>query len=209
LQPKEAVLKLTEITPVLHKVSFKDVFEFTSPYKIVPINLSHEEDKELIEIITASCKHFLALCNKTSRRFQKERINEVSKAIENELVEEIRKTGLSTKILSAQGYPDIELKDKQNMVTYLEVKISSKKKKTGFRAFYYTTAKKITSDARHLMLGWRITEESDKYWKIEEWTLTDLSKLDVSLKAEFNASNIDLYTKEATLAKTRADSELF
>jgi hypothetical protein len=59
------------------------------------------------------------------------------------------------------------------------------------------------------MLGWRLVEESDKYWKIEEWTLTDLSKLDVQLKAEFNASNIDLYTKEATLAKSRADSELF
>jgi hypothetical protein len=59
----------------------------------------------------------------------------VSKAIENELVEEIRKTELSTKILSAQGYPDIELKDKQDRVTYLEVKISKKKKKTGFRTF--------------------------------------------------------------------------
>jgi hypothetical protein len=68
---------------------------------------------------------------------------------------------------------------------------------------------KITSDARHLLLGLRVTKESDNYWKIEEWTLTDLSKLDVQLKAEFNASNIDLYTKEATLAKSSAAADFF
>ncbi|MGA7077048.1 MAG: hypothetical protein WBZ42_11005, partial [Halobacteriota archaeon] len=196
MQPKDAILKLIEITPLLDKVSFRDVLELTSPYKLQPIDPNQQDDKELIETITKSCRDFLALCNKIKRRFQGARINEVSKAIENELVEEIRKTGLSTKILSEQGYPDIELADKHNRVTYLEVKISSKKKKTGFRAFYYSTGKKITSDARHLLLGLLIAEESDKYWKIEGWTLTDLSKLDVHFKAEFNASNIDMYTKE-------------
>jgi hypothetical protein len=141
LQPKEAILKLTEITPVLDKVSFKDVLELTSPYKLHPINLSQEVDRELIECLVTSCKSLLALATKTRRRYQGARINEVSKSIENELVEEIRKTGLITRILSAQGYPDIELKDKHNRVTYLEVKISSTKEKTGFRTFYYSNGK--------------------------------------------------------------------
>jgi hypothetical protein len=52
-------------------------------------------------------------------------------------------------------------------------------------------------------------KESGNYWKIEEWTLIDLSKLNVHLKAEFNASNIDMYTTESALAKSRVDSELF
>jgi hypothetical protein len=209
LQPKDAIFKLIEITPILNKVSFQEVLELTSPYKLHPINLSQEDDKELIEALIKSCRGLLALATKARRGYKGARINEVSKSIENELVEEIRKTGLSTRILSAQGYPDIELNDKHNRVTYLEVKISSKKKKTGFRAFYYSTGKKIANDARHLLLGLRVIKDSDNYWTIEEWTLTDLSKLDVHLKAEFNASNIAMYTEESTLAKSRADSELF
>jgi len=51
-------------------------------------------------------------------------------------------------------------------------------------------------------LGLHITEEKDKYWKIEGWTLTDLSKLAVYLKAEFNASNIDIYTEQSVIEKS-------
>ena len=209
MQPKDAIIKLKEIAPVLDKVSFKDVLELTSPYKLHPIDLNQEDDKELIESLVTSCKSLLALATKVRRRYEGARINEVSKSIENELVEEIRKTGLGTRILSAQGYPDIELKDKHHRITYLEVKVSGKKEKTGFRAFYYSSAKKITSDARHLLLGLGLTKESVNYWKIEEWNLTDLSKLDVHLKAEFNASNIDMYTEEATLAKSNALTKFF
>jgi hypothetical protein len=144
----------------------------------------------------------LALCNKAKRRFFGNRINEVSRAIENELVEEIRKTGLKPKMLPTMGYPDIELIDQHGRLTYLEVKISSSVKRSSLRSFYYTTGKKIKTDARHLLLGLLITEEKDKYWKIEEWTLTDLSKLNVQLKAEFNASNIDIYKPELILAKS-------
>ena len=126
----------------------------------------------------------------------------MSRAIENELVEEIRKTGLKPKILPAMGYPDIELIDQHGLLTYLEVKISSIAEHSRLRSFYYTTGKKINGDARHLLLGLLIKEEKDKYWKIEEWTLTDLSKLIVYLKAEFNASNIDIYKPELILAKS-------
>ena len=144
----------------------------------------------------------MALCNKAKRRFFGNRINEVSRAIENELVEEIRKTGLKPKILPAMGYPDIELIDQHGRLTYLEVKISSIVKHSRLRSFYYTNGKKIKRDARHLLLGLLIIEEKDKYWKMEEWTLTDLSKLNVHLKAEFNASNIDIYEPKSILAKS-------
>ena len=201
MQEKEAIQRLIEVAHTMQEISFKDVLETTSGYKLHSVNLQQKEDKELVETLTNSCNNFLALCNKTKRRFFGTRINEVSKAIENELVEEIKKTGLIPKILSAQGYPDIELQDRYDRVNYLEVKISSKRELSGFRTFYYTSGKKIENDARHLLLGLLITEESDKYWKIEEWTLTDLSKLKVSLKAEFNAGNKDIYTKESIIAQ--------
>lgn len=202
MQVKDAIRILVEATGDLQGVSFKDVVEVTSNHKLYPISFEQQEDKELIESLTTSCKHFLALCNKTKRRFFGNRINEVSKAIENELVEEIRKTGLKTNILGATGYPDIELKDNYGRVTYLEIKISSKTEASSLRTFYYTSGKKIKSDARHLLLGLHITEEKDKYWKIEGWTLTDLSKLAVYLKAEFNASNIDIYTEQSVIEKS-------
>lgn len=203
MQVKDAILNLLEITHKMQGISFKDVVEITSKHKLYPINLQQQEDKELIENLVTSCKNFLALCNKTKRRFYGNRINEVSKAIENEFVEEISKTGLKTKILPIMGYPNIELIDKHGRVSYLEIKVSSIVKPSSLRAFYYTSGKKIKKDARHLLLGLLITEEKDKYWKIEEWTLTDLSQLTVYLKAEFNASNVDIYTKESTIAKSK------
>jgi hypothetical protein len=209
MQPKDAIDKLIEISPTLDKVSFKDVLERTSGHKLAPINLNEEDDKELITNLVKSCKNFLALSNKADRGHKGARVNEVSKKFEYELVEEIRKTGLNTRILAAQGYPDIELIDGHNRVTYLEVKITSKEKKTGFRTFYYSNAKKIASDARHLLLGLRVMKENGNYWKLAEWTLIDLSKLSVHLKAEYNANNITIYTAGSTLAKSRADSELF
>lgn len=203
MQPKEAIEKLVEIAPILDKISFKDVLELTSPYKLLPIDLKQAEDEELINALISSCKNFLTLCTKTKRRWEGERINEVSKPIENELVEEIRKTGLSTRLLTAQGYPDLELIDKYNRISYFEVKITGEDKKTGFRTFYYSTPKKITSDARHLLVGLKVVKTGEKYWKVEEWTLIDLSELNVHLKTEFNANNIDLYTESATLAKSK------
>lgn len=203
MQVKDALLQLTEITTEMQGISFKDVVEVTSKHLFYPINLNQVEDKELIGNLTASCKSFLALCNKNKRRFYGDRINEVSKAIENEFVAEIPKIGLKTRILSAQGYPDIELIDKHNRVTYLEIKVSSKMEQSGFRTFYYTSGKKIEHDARHLLLGLLITEERDKYWKIQEWTLTDLSKLTVYLKSEFNASNIDIYKEQSIIARSK------
>jgi hypothetical protein len=208
MQQIEAIDKLIEIAPDLNEVRFKDVIERTSGFKLVPINLNEEEDKELRTNLVKSCKNFLALSSKADRGHKGARVNEVSKKFEFELVEEIRKTGLNTQILSAQGYPDIELRDIHNRVTYLEVKITSKEKKTGFRSFYYSNAKKIASDARHLLLGLRVIKDGE-YWRLAEWTLIDLSKLSVHLKAEYNASNVIIYTAESTLAKSHPDSELF
>ncbi|HEX7514930.1 MAG TPA: hypothetical protein VF393_04995 [archaeon] len=78
MQQKDAILKLIEIAPLLDKISFKDVLELTSPYKLHPINLSQEDDKELIEDLIKSCKGLLALATKTRRRYEGARINEVS-----------------------------------------------------------------------------------------------------------------------------------
>ena len=55
-------------------------------------------------------------------------------------------------MLPTMGYPDIELVDQHGRLTYLEVKISSSVKHSSLRSFYYTTGKKIKTDASHLLL---------------------------------------------------------
>jgi hypothetical protein len=44
-----------------------------------------------------------------------------------------------------------------------------------------------------------VSQESKGYWKIEDWALSDLSRLDVRLKNEFNASKSDLMNVNARI----------
>jgi len=199
---KDAIRKVMELAPDLKNVSFRDLVEATSEFELHPLDAKLPEDKELIEDLSAAFKHFVAFSSKTGTRFTATRINDVSRHIEEVLVEQMHKSGLKARILGESGYPDIELTDKHNRVSYLEVKISSKQKLTSFRTFYYTSGKKIKSDARHLLVGLHFSETADKHWKAEQWELIDLSKLFVNLKAEFNASNIDIFTEQARIAKS-------
>jgi hypothetical protein len=202
MNAKDAIRTVIELSQDLKDISFKDLVEATSEFKLYPVDRNQHEDKELIEDLSTAFKHFVAFSNKTGTRFTATRINDVSRHIEEILVEQMYKTGLKARILGEAGYPDIELTDKHDRVSYLEVKISSKQKLTSFRTFYYTSGKKIKSDARHLLVGLHFSETADKHWKVEQWELIDLSKLLIRLKAEFNASNIDIFTEQARIAKS-------
>ena len=79
------------------------------------------------------------------------------------------------------------------------MKTSSVKEKSGFRYFYYTSGNKIKSNARHLLLNISVSEESSKYWKIDNWVLSDLSQLEVRLKCEFNASKTDIIDEKSKI----------
>ena len=76
------------------------------------------------------------------------------------------------------------------------MKTSAVKKNSGFRYFYYTSGEKIKTDAKHLLLDITVTEDASRYWKIDSWALSDLSKLNVKLKNEFNASKSDLLIRK-------------
>jgi hypothetical protein len=66
------------------------------------------------------------------------------------------------------------------------------------RTFYFepkVQTLKITDDAVHLLAG--IGHDGhDGAWKFTGFKLVDLSKLHVRLKAEFQASNADVYSKD-------------
>jgi hypothetical protein len=68
--------------------------------------------------------------------------------------------------------PDIEISYADH-ITYLEMKTSAVKEKSGFRYFYYTNVDKIKANARHLLLDVSVTQD----WMIDEWALSDIHLL--------------------------------
>jgi len=60
---------------------------------------------------------------------------------------------------------------------------------------------KIDSDGFHLLLGFIIKETKHEKFITIGWKLVDLSKIKVSLKAEFNADNLEIYKSEAIIKK--------
>ncbi len=97
------------------------------------------------------------------------------------------------------GYPDLRLVDRETgTVFYLDPKLVEQSSvNSTLRTFYFEPKDetlKITDDAVHLLIGIE-HDGKDGAWTFGGWRLVDLSKLKVRLKAEFQASNADLYRK--------------
>jgi len=199
---EDLISSAIKLSKEIGEVSFPELVKATTDYQVIPLDIwNSNEDRILFDAITKAAIDLTKLCERTRRRFQGDRINEVGRAIEEEFVQELRKTKLYPELLGKAGYPDMKIIDQYGRVTYLESKAVSKDWTSSLRAFYYTDGSKIDSDARHLLIGWNIVEERDKYWRIVGWRLSDLSQLKVKLKAEFNASYKELYKRDLVIAQ--------
>ena len=141
------------------------------------------------------------------------RINEGSRFFEDGLLEGLEKAeGITcgippTREGAAQrsGYPDLRITDEATGdVYYLDPKLMERGSATSsLRTFYFEpkdNTLKITDDATHLLLGIE-HDGKDGEWTFLGYQLVDLSGLKVRLKAEFQASNRDLYTEPSVLEK--------
>jgi hypothetical protein len=155
----------------LGRVPFSTVVKRSTGFDVIPINLQNFSDRMLINTLNKIFKEFLKTCISTRSRYQGDRINEVGKRIEDALVHEMDKQPLTVKRLPKSGYPDIEISHADH-ITYLEMKTSAVKEKSGFRYFYYTNVNKIKANARHLLLNVSVTQETPRYWKIDNLALT-------------------------------------
>lgn len=181
------------------RVAFSDVVKASSGFSVISIDATNDKlDKELISNLNNILSKFLKTHTSTRSRFHGTRVNEVGRRIEELLVNELNKQPLSVRQLASAGYPDIEILHNGRTI-YLEMKTSAVILESGFRYFYYTSGKKIKTDAKHILLDITVSRENPDYWKIEKWALSDLSKLELRLKCEFNASKSDLLDKEARL----------
>ncbi len=79
---------------------------------------------------------------------------------------------------------------------------------SSLRTFYYEPrggTSKVHEDAVHLLAGFRHNGESGRKFRLDAWELVDLSKLLVQLKAEFQASNREVYTEETVVGTSSED----
>ena len=135
------------------------------------------------------------------------RINEASRFFEKGLLARLNAMpGLACDIPPTRGgthqrsgYPDLRLTDgKSGTLFYLDPKLVEQGSvDSTLRTFYFEPKDetlKITGDAVHLLIGIE-HDGKDGEWTFGGWRIVDLSKLKVRLKAEFQASNADLYQK--------------
>ena len=100
------------------------------------------------------------------------------------------------------GYPDLRIEHTASgTAAYLDPKLFEEtSRNSSFRTFYYapkTRSSKIRENACHFLLGIAHNGQ-DGNWTFRSGELVDLSQLQVRLKAEFQASNRDLYSPSAS-----------
>jgi len=201
----------------LENVRFAEVVEAVSGHSVVPVDAGVDSDAEMLARIHAVVDAMLLdLANPAHPVHGEKRINETSRHIEQYLLEYLnREQDLECHIpvnaagdVQRSGYPDLRVVHRPSgRVFYLDPKVYKKSSETSsFRTFYFEPKRetnKILDDASHLILGIGHGGKVDGRWQFESWKLVDLVNFRVRLKAEFQASNRDLYQQEAILLRSR------
>lgn len=198
----------------LEDVSFAAVVEAVSGCEMIAVNPQNPADAFVLATIESQAADMLSrLAEPGHPVHQAGRINETSRFIEKFFLRELNAVdGLSCSIpLNASGqeqrsgYPDLRIEHlSSGRVFYLDPKVyKASSENSSFRTFYFEPKRetnKILDDASHLIFGVAHQGRSEAgLWQFEKWQLIDLSQFRVRLKAEFQASNRDLYREEAVV----------
>lgn len=189
-------------------IPFGDVLAATSGKKINPVDAS--SDAPWLERLSSALDRTLEAINSPSHPIHNVgRINEASRHIEDQLLDELNsfpgwicsipKTSDGKEQRS--GYPDLRLQLEDGRIVYLDPKLYARgSRDSSLRTFYYepkTTTSKVHDDACHLLVGVSHNSGEGGTLRFETWDLVDVSRIKVRLKAEFQASNRDLYNTES------------
>ena len=193
-----------EFAKSLGAVDFSKLVRCTSEHKIIQYNPDNPSHALMLKNLTKALNNFVKYTRKATR-FTGNRINDIGSALEETVTQEIRKVNLHSEKMGGSGYPDL-LVTSGDLSAYVEIKSSGIKKKgtINHRMFFYTSGKKVERDALHLLLQIELSEERDRMWIVDSWTLRDLHDLKVRLKTEFNANHKDC---KALGSLSQSDSE--
>ncbi len=198
-------------------VSFSSLIESSTGNQVLPLNPSDPVDAEILRGVESGMAAILREFNQDdSITHEESRINEVSAYFEEALLREIDRAPELECVyprtaegnLQRAGYPDLMIRHRESgRVAYLDPKLVKEgSKESSLRTFYFTPRRetnKVLEDAHHLLIGIEHDGNTGK-WKYLRWHLVDLTHFKVTLKAEFQASNRDLYTPELILKTSEA-----
>jgi hypothetical protein len=199
----------------LRGISFAEVIFNATGKRVLPVDLKNEVNQRVIKQISAACDEAMRRFNAPDSAIQNvRRINEVSSHFEDCLRELLNAApGLNCDFprtteghLQRSGYPDLRIVDlASKRVFYLDPKLYvAGSRDSSLRAFYFEpkiATSKVRDDAVHLVVGFEHEPREKKGdWKFTRWDLVDLARFKVKLKAEFQASNRDMYRPEAIVA---------
>lgn len=198
----------------LRDIPFSEVIFDATGKRVRPADPNDETDKRVIGQIAAALDEVVKRMNAPTSVIQGiARINEVSSHFEDAVHELLNATpGLSCDIprtaedrVQRSGYPDLRLVDeKTRRVFYLDPKLyAAGSRDSSFRTFYFepkVSTNKVRDDAVHFILGIAHEPRKGGHWEFTRWDIVDLAHFKVKLKAEFQASNRDMYKPEAIVA---------
>lgn len=195
----------------LKGIPFPVAIKAISGFKVLAFDASIDENKKLLSQLSKAAQ--IGGKNAFDEGIITARPNEAGNRIEPFIVKALKQVGLTAgKPLSKSGkkktagYPDIQIENNEGRTIYLDCKTyNTLTKDQTFRTFYFSPSKdpKITKDAFHLLMSFEL-DVADRKGKRAfvpiSWQIYTLDKLLIQVKHEFNASNKELYTKEALLA---------
>jgi hypothetical protein len=206
----------------LRGIPFSEVIFDATEKRVLPFDRNNLVDQRVVKAISAAADETMKRLSAPDSAIQNvERINEVSSRFEDSLRELLNATpGLRCEFpltiegkVQRSGYPDLRIVDVESKrVFYLDPKLYVTGSRDGsFRTFYFEpkqATNKVRDDAVHFIVGFEHQpREGESHapvatWKFTRWDLIDLSRFKVKLKAEFQASNRDMYRPEAVVASS-------
>lgn len=194
---------------LFREVPFSSLVEISTGKQVLPMSPDDPVDAEILARLDEAIGRVLVRLNAADSITHREsRINEVSTYFETALLEEIdRAPELECAYprnaegnLQRAGYPDLMIRHPESgRVVYLDPKLVEEGSlDSDLRTFYFTPSvqtRKVLHDASHLLVGIEHDGNAGN-WKYLRWHLVDLARFKVRLKAEFQASNEDLYRPE-------------
>jgi len=219
---KEYQKVIRDILSAFRNVSFPIIVESSTGFKVISID--KKDDANLIDDMsyianTITTRYYKNLINRslykniigiTPKSF---RPNEVGKILEYEIPNIPTKFKIIKEIIPLKqvGYPDIKIIENSGRVIFIDIKATTRPNVGSPRDFYYSTKEKtlekINSDGIHLLLGFVTREVKPEHFITVGWKLVDLSKINVSIKAEYNADNLEIYKREAIIAENWVEKQ--
>jgi hypothetical protein len=183
----------------LGRMEFPVVVKESTGFDIIPINTDNEYDRNLISNMSKKLLSSLKMIERTGVRFEGTRINEIGRQLEPYFVRDLNTAPFVVTQLASTGYPDTEILFDGQPV-YMELKTSGVvAEKSSYRYFYYTKGSKIKKNARHILVTILVEPAGNRVWNVKRFVISDLFRLKVRLKPEFNASRTDLMEESARI----------